>query len=81
MMCQACVEDATITAWLYGDVEEFAIRYPDSRWDGCHIVIDDCNVKDSHIMFCLMQDGPNKTPWRTFLGWMLTVPLAERCGR
>jgi len=73
-----CVEDGTISLWLYEVIEAFDAIY-DEGYGPAHIVIGDCNVEDHHIQWCLDQPDASDGPWRPFLVWMLTVPELERC--
>jgi hypothetical protein len=80
-MCQGCVEDGAISAWLYDVVETFNRCYDDVEYGNGHIVLADCNVKDAHIEWCLEQpDDGARGPWKPFLRWMLTVPQEARHG-
>lgn len=76
-MCEGCVEDGSISAWLYEIMEAFVDRYEDSPGSAAHIVVADCNVADSHIRFCL-DEAHAKDPERGFLLWLLSVSENER---
>jgi len=52
-MCQTCVDDGLLSQATYDKLEAFADKYPDSRWGPAHIVIEDANVNDHHIKWCL----------------------------
>lgn len=80
-MCQTCVEDGTISAWLL-EVIEAHERVYDDGYGFAHIVIGDNNVRDSDIHFCLNlpRQGLSSDPaTEDFLRWLLTVPEKERC--
>lgn len=77
-MCQTCVDDGTIAEWLFEIVLAHESVYDDG-YGPAHIVIADCNLRDSHIRWCLDEWAPSdRGPWRGFLNWLLTIPETER---
>jgi len=76
-MCEGCVANGYLSRFVYDVIEAFSERYPDSNYGNAHIVIDDCNVGDSNIRWCLDRIGAAE-PEHGFLLWLLTVPQAAR---
>ena len=52
-MCLGCVEDGKLSRETYDKLEAFTEKWPDSSYGPGHIVLDDCNLCDGHIQFCL----------------------------
>jgi len=84
-MCQVCVDIGVLTQETYDRIEAFVEEWPDS------IVLDDCNLGDGHIQFCLDRlDSYRAEDYsiehteeelaatRAFLEGLLTIPEDER---
>jgi hypothetical protein len=52
-MCWGCVEDGLLTEETYNKLGAFVEKWPGSEFGPAHIVLDDCNILDGHIQFCL----------------------------
>lgn len=76
-MCEGCVADGSISAWLYEVIEAFLTVFPDEEFRSGHIVFADCNVDEDDILFCI-EDAKAEEPSLGMLRWMLTVPDSSR---
>ena len=78
-MCQGCVDDGSVSQFVYDVLEARQRQYPDSGFGRFHIVVDDSNVNDDCVRWCL-SEPPEKYPdhydreTATLARWLLTVP-------
>ena len=52
-MCEWCVTGGRLSKETYDKIEAFVEEWPDSSYGPGHIVLDDDNVLDGNIQFCL----------------------------
>jgi len=90
LMCRGCYVEGPAGLDAYRRKEHFADLYPDARWSPGHIVIDDDNLEDGHIIACLtgwdrcVREGQEAemlaAAW-CWLKYMLTIPERKRYHR
>jgi len=52
-MCEGCVEAGYLSQETYDKIEAFVEEWPGCEFGPAHIVLDDCNILDDDIDFCL----------------------------
>ena len=52
-MCQGCIDDGALSQETYDKIEAFLEVYPQASWGPAHLVLDDDNVDDYNIKWCL----------------------------
>lgn len=82
-MCEGCITSGRVPRWLAEVIDAFCERYDDVEYGFGHIVLDDWNLEDHHIEWCLQEAVRDEPIYdqqvAEFLGWLLTVPEEERC--
>lgn len=58
-LCKFCSGEE-IAEIVEDEIESFNAKYPDARFSFAHIVLDDYNLLDGHIHWCLRQDSINE---------------------
>jgi hypothetical protein len=61
-------------------VDAYLDLYPDEAWGFAHIVLDDYNLSDDHIQWCLQRNEPKLPQTVMFLQFLLSIPESERWG-
>lgn len=90
-MCQTCVDIGVLEQETFDRIEAFLEEWPDAAYGPGHIVLDDCNLGDGHIQFCLDKldtyrardystehTAEELAATREFLEWLLTIPEDDR---
>ena len=54
-MCQTCVDEGRLSQETFDKIEAFCDRWDSAEFGPAHILLSDCNVLDSNILFCLKQ--------------------------
>jgi hypothetical protein len=85
-MCQGRLSQET-----YDKIEAFVDKWPKSSFGPAHILLDDCNVLDTHIRFCIarlddyqpenystVHTEEELKATRTFLLELLDIPEGDR---
>jgi len=83
-MCEACVEDGTISRWCFDLIADFIELYPDIEYGFAHIVLAGFNIEDKYIDWCLAQERTgchDDKIAEIFLRCLRHVPEADRIGR
>jgi hypothetical protein len=84
------MDDSEIPEWMRR-IDDFNERWPEAPYGPAHIVLDDYNVLDGHVWFCLDRlerydpaDYPSehtqeeRKATKELLEWLLRVPEEER---
>lgn len=93
-MCQSCVDSGEITQKVHDAIDAFSEVWPDSNYGPAHIVINDMNVEDEHINWCLenwdkhipqdlderLERSDEFRMTKLFLKYLLTWPIEDRIG-
>ena len=92
-VCQGCVNQGLITQKALDACDDFARRWPRAAYGPAHIVIDDNNVDDGSLNWCLdnwdkyagdekerVERTAEYEATKAFLRELLTWPESERCG-
>lgn len=58
-LCRFCSGEE-IAEIVEDEIESFNTRYPNAMFSFAHIVLDDYNLSDAHIHWCLRQDSINE---------------------
>lgn len=75
-----------MNSYIYPDQEErvnklvdaFVELYPQEAYGFAHIVLDDYNLSDGHILWCLGLEVPKLNQTVMFLQFLLSIPESER---
>ncbi|RPJ40144.1 MAG: hypothetical protein EHM35_00635 [Planctomycetaceae bacterium] len=52
-MCQACVDEGRLSQATFDKIGAFLEKWPHAAYGPAHIVLDDDNLLDGHITWCL----------------------------